>query len=144
MNTGWSGHSNGWRFQQRKPIRIRIASMRGDRPGPSWPPDAAAPTSRVGFHGTVTSQSSPMGVMFAQIGFRPSNNSVRTTEPRGDESNLMLAPLDGDARLDDGERSLRMAGGDCHRFRRRRFYHEAATRSFPADRGAGEEGCVQR
>jgi acetamidase/formamidase/AraC-like DNA-binding protein len=109
MNKGGPAISNGWRFSSEAyPDSHRIDAWRQavGRLGLT----AASTDIEVGFHGTVTSQSSPLGVMFAQIA-SGAQQFVRTPT-RGDESILLLAHLDGDAQLDDGERSLRLAGGD--------------------------------
>jgi len=50
--------------------------------------------------------------MFGADRFPPARKQFVRTPARGDESILLLAHLDGDALLDDGERILLLAGGD--------------------------------
>ncbi|MEH2482692.1 acetamidase/formamidase/AraC-like DNA-binding protein [Nitrobacteraceae bacterium AZCC 2146] len=109
MNKSGPAISNGWRFSSEAyPDSLRVGAWREavGRLGLT----VSSGELDVGFHGTVTSQSSPLGVMFAQIA-SGAQQFVRTPA-RGDESILLLQHLDGDAQLNDGERILRLAGGD--------------------------------
>ena len=81
MNKGGPAISNGWRFSSEAyPDSHRADAWREavGRLGLT----AASSDIDVGFHGTVTAQSSPLGVMFAQIAFTTSRFLRSALPPR--------------------------------------------------------------
>lgn len=61
-------------------------------------------------HGTVTSQSSPLGVLFAQIA--SGAQEFMRTPVHGDDSIMLVQHVDGEAFLREDERSLALNPGD--------------------------------
>ena len=109
MNSQPGEDVRNWRFgSEAYPDTVRIAAWREavSRLGLT----AQLADVDVGLHGTISSQASPLGVLFAQIASGP-QQFIRLPTPN-DDGILLLQHVDGDAQLREGDRNLVLSAGD--------------------------------
>jgi acetamidase/formamidase/AraC-like DNA-binding protein len=100
---------SNWRFgSEAYPDTVRIAAWREavSRLGLT----SQLTDVDVGLHGTITSQASPLGVLFAQIA-SGAQQFVRLPT-HGDDGILVVQHVDGEAQLGEGDRTIALSAGD--------------------------------
>jgi acetamidase/formamidase/AraC-like DNA-binding protein len=101
--------TSNWRFgSEAYPDTVRIAAWREavSRLGLT----SQLADVEVGLHGTITSQASPLGVLFAQIA-SGAQQFVRLPTAN-DDGILLVQHVDGEAQIRDGDRTIVLAAGD--------------------------------
>ena len=109
LSSSASAIPRNWRFgSEAYPKEIRFAAWQEAMGRLGFAPHLSDHETTL--HGTVTSQSSPLGVLFAQIA--SGAQEFMRTPVHGDDSIMLVQHVDGEAFLREDERSLALNPGD--------------------------------